>query len=101
MNYIEIDLITDRSNLVGFDEGSRYRKLFNLDKRDKIDMDVYIKIPDNVIGISSSFMMGLFSGSENNLTKDELEKHYIFVAKYSPLYRSISSGIYRLYSQRS
>ena len=77
----ELKLINvDKPNvLVGIDIGLKFRKELDLDKLEKEDKKINLKIDDKIISLSQSFILGLFKDSMNVLeTKEDFYNKYNF-----------------------
>jgi hypothetical protein len=65
-------------NLSGHDRGLAARESFKLDQLDLDGIRHVVYVPDDIYGVSPSFIQGLFSGSLKKLGNDieEFRKHY-------------------------
>ncbi len=90
----EQKLIIDLSNhdgpaYIGRPKGEKIRRLYKLDKIDKSEQSVLVKIPENTYSITSSFFLALFgdsiryAGSQNDFYKKfEFKANEIFTLKF-------------------
>lgn len=65
-------------NLSGKEAGEKARKHFDLDKLDKLDQPILVKIPKDIYNISPSFFCGMFGKSFVSLGEEKLLSHYQF-----------------------
>jgi hypothetical protein len=89
------------SLLAGQVRGVDARAKLGLDKLDTVDQTVKVLVPSYITAITTSFVQGLFAGSQKMFkSKDDVIRHYDISALPEGLRRDIYSGLDRLYVNR-
>lgn len=95
---IDLNILTDNGrvhNLTGKPAGINAREFLNLKELDRSSTPVNVIVPEHIYAISSSFFLGMFSESLQNLGgKDEFLQHYKFSADQNFM-EQVEEGIKR------
>lgn len=96
MKKVIIDLDQYRPNnvrvLSGRDVGKKYRKSLNLNKLEKENDKIIVKVPDDIYSINSSYFLGMFGPSVRELGKENFNKIYEFECD-EIIFENIKDGI--------
>lgn len=103
MPVIDLDRFTDGGkvrNLAGKDRGEAARAALDMENLDS-GPRVTVNVPDYLYAISSSYFLGLFSGSVGKFgTKEKFLQHYHFVADAS-IMKQVFHSVDRCLMQRN
>lgn len=89
-------------NLSGHDRGLAARRSFRLDELDTDGVKHLVRIPDDIYGISPSFIQGLFADTLRSLNNslEEFERCYEFEAT-DLIQRQIARGLQNILIDRT
>lgn len=100
MAMIDLQVLTkgEVRNLTGQVRGVEARKLFDLDRLDRLGEVVEVRIPEDLDAIATSFFQGLFAHSVQHYGRDRFLEHYRFNAGpaiIEQVYRGIDRSLTR------
>ncbi|WP_137045493.1 hypothetical protein [Pseudolabrys sp. FHR47] len=99
----EVDLVIltrgEVRSLIGHERGVAARQEFDLDRLDKVDEEIVVRVPGDMRTLTPSFLQGLFAGSVSNLGEHGFYKHYKFDAPMHIL-DDVRAGVDRILTSR-